>query len=176
MVNEAVAELKGEPPREPAEMKLDVPTDAYLPLDYVTKEELRLEAYRRLASVSSHGEVDDIEAEWEDRYGPVPEPAGHLLAVGHLRAECFRLGLRDISITSSGARLGPIELKTSETLRLRRLARDAIYKEPLRQLVLPMKRGQEPTRYLLQVLSELFPADQPGRQETPTPAGVGSAP
>jgi transcription-repair coupling factor (superfamily II helicase) len=175
MVNEAVAEMKGEPPREPAEVKLDVPTDAFLPLDYVTKEELRLEAYRRLASVSNHGEVDDIEAEWEDRYGPVPEPATHLLAVGHLRAECFRLGLRDISITSSGARLGPIELKTSETLRLRRLARDAIYKEPLRQLVLPLKRGQEPTRHLLQVLGELFPADQAGRQETSSPAGVGSA-
>jgi transcription-repair coupling factor (superfamily II helicase) len=175
MVNEAVAEMKGEPPREPAEVKLDVPTDAFLPLDYVTKEELRLEAYRRLASVSNHGEVDDIEAEWEDRYGPVPEPAAHLLAVGHLRAECFRLGLRDISITSSGARLGPIELKTSETLRLRRLARDAIYKEPLRQLVLPLKRGQEPTRHLLQILGELFPADQAGRQETSSPAGVGSA-
>ena len=176
MVNEAVAEMKGEPPREPAEVKLDVPTDAFLPLDYVTKEELRLEAYRRLASVSSHGEVADIEAEWEDRYGPVPEPAANLLAVGHLRAECFRLGLRDISITSAGARLGPIELKTSETLRLRRLARDAIYKEPLRQLVLPLKRGQEPTQYLLQILDDLFPADQGGRQETPAAAGVGSAP
>ena len=49
MVTEAVAEMKGEPIRPPAEIKLDVPTDAYLPSDYVTKEELRLEAYRRLA-------------------------------------------------------------------------------------------------------------------------------
>src|SRR4051794_35898696 len=126
MVSEAVAELKGEAPREPAEVKLDVPTDAFLPLDYVTKEELRLEAYRRLAAVTSHAEVDDIAAEWEDRYGPIPEPAANLLAVGHLRAECFRLGLRDVSITADSARLAPIELRTSETLRLRRGARDAI--------------------------------------------------
>ena len=49
MVTEAVAEMKGEPIRPPAEIKLDVPTDAYLPADYVAKEELRLEAYRRLA-------------------------------------------------------------------------------------------------------------------------------
>ena len=60
MVNEAVAEMKGEALREPAEVKLDVPIDAYLPVDYVTKEELRLEAYRRLAAVTSHAEVDDI--------------------------------------------------------------------------------------------------------------------
>ena len=175
MVNEAVAEMKGEAPREPAEVKLDVPTDAYLPLDYVTKEELRLEAYRRLAAVTDHAEVDDIEAEWQDRYGPVPEPAANLLAVGHLRAECFRLGLRDVSITSDSARLAPIELRTSETMRLRRVARDAIYKEPQRQLVLPLRRGQDPTRHLLGVLGELFP-DGAARPGTPLPAGVGSPP
>ena len=35
MVTEAVAEMKGEPIRPPAEIKLDVPTDAFLPADYV---------------------------------------------------------------------------------------------------------------------------------------------
>ncbi len=172
MVNEAVAEMKGEQPHEPAEVKLDVPTDAYLPIEYVSREELRLEAYRRLASVTSHVEVDDIEAEWQDRYGPVPEPARNLLAVGHLRAECFRLGLRDVAITSGDARLGPIELRTSEALRLRRVARDAIYKEQLHQLVLPLRRGQEPTRYLLGVLAELFPAPAEGGAGAPTPSAA----
>ena len=79
MVTEAVGEMKGEPPKEPAELKLDVPTDAYLPVDYVTKEELRLEAYRRLAAVTDAGEVDDVRTEWEDRYGPVPPPADALV-------------------------------------------------------------------------------------------------
>ena len=55
MVTEAVAEMKGEPVRPPAEIKLDVPTDAFLPKDYVAKEELRLEAYRRLAAVTTDG-------------------------------------------------------------------------------------------------------------------------
>jgi transcription-repair coupling factor (superfamily II helicase) len=157
MVTEAVAEMKGEDVRPPAEVKLDVPTDAHLPVEFVGKEELRLEAYRRLAAVTSHDEVDDIRAEWEDRYGPVPPPADALLAVGHLRAECFRLGLRDVAITSGQARLGPITLKASETLRLRRVARDAIYKEQQHQLVLPLRRGVDPATYLLGVLGELFP-------------------
>src|SRR2546423_10773735 len=59
MVSEAVAELKGEELREPAEIKLDLPVDAHLPRDYVTREDLRLEAYRRLAAVTSEEEVDD---------------------------------------------------------------------------------------------------------------------
>ncbi len=82
MVTEAVAELKGEPVREPAEIKLELPLDASLPPAYVGKEELRLEAYRRLAAVTTEAEVDDIAAEWVDRFGPVPPEAEALLGGG----------------------------------------------------------------------------------------------
>jgi transcription-repair coupling factor (superfamily II helicase) len=159
MVNEAVAEMKGEEVHAPAEVKLDVPTDSYLPADYVANEELRLEAYRRLAAVTTHDEVADIELEWVDRYGPVPAPAAALLEVAHLRAECFRLGIRDIAITSGQAKLAPLDLRESLKLRLRRISRDGIYKEQLKQLVVPLRRGVPPARYLLTVLTELFPPE-----------------
>ena len=159
MVTEAVAELKGEEVREPAEVKLDVPVDAYLPKDYVTKEELRLEAYRRLAYVTMREEVDDIRAEWEDRYGPIPAPAERLLTIGLLRAECHRTGVRDVSITGNQARLAPLRLRASEAMRLRRLARDAIYKEEAGQLVVPLRRGDDPAARLVALLTELVPAE-----------------
>ncbi|MFT3853242.1 MAG: transcription-repair coupling factor [Ilumatobacteraceae bacterium] len=161
MVTEAVGEMKGEPVKEPSEVKLDVPTDAFLPKDYVEKEELRLEAYRRLASVTTAAEVDDIRAEWEDRYGPIPPAAEALLDVGALRAECHRLGLRDLQVQSHQARLSPIELKTSEEMRLRRLNREAFVKEDQKQLVVPIKRGTSPAHYLVGFLRELIPAPEP---------------
>ena len=105
MVTEAVAELKGEQLRPPAEIKLDLPLTANLPADYVAREDLRLEAYRRLATVTTHAEVDDIESEWLDRYGPLPEPAEALLRIGHLRAECARLGVREVAVVTGGAGL-----------------------------------------------------------------------
>lgn len=157
MVTEAVGEMKGEPQKEPSEVKLDVPTNAFLPVDYVAKEELRLEAYRRLAGVTSAAEVADIRTEWEDRYGPVPEPAEALLAVGSLRAECHRLGLRDVQIVGNQARLGPITLKTSEELRLRRLSRDALMKQDQQQLVVPIPRGKDAAVFLSAFLTELVP-------------------
>jgi transcription-repair coupling factor (superfamily II helicase) len=159
MVTEAVAEMKGEPVRPPAEIKLDVPTDAYLPTDYVAKEELRLEAYRRLAAVVTPTEVADIRAEWQDRYGPLPESAEALLTVGSLRAECHRLGLTDVTIAAGQARLGPIELKLSQSTRLRRLSREAKWKEDARQLVVPLPRGVEPASFLVGFLLELIPPD-----------------
>jgi len=158
MVTEAVGEMKGEPPpKVVSELKLDVPTDAFLPTDYVAKEELRLEAYRRLAAVTTAAEVSDIRSEWEDRYGPVPAAAESLLAVGSLRAECNRLGLRDVQIVGQQARLGPLDLKFSEEMRLRRLSRDSIYKEDQRQVVVPFKRDIDPAVFLVAFLQQLIP-------------------
>jgi len=158
MVTEAVSEMKGEaPPAAPAEIKLDVPTDAFLPEAYVTKEESRLEAYRRLAEVTTPDEVEDIRTEWEDRYGPLPDAAAALLQVGHLRAECHRLGITDVQIGSNDVRLSPLALKLSETMRLRRLSKGAKYKEELQQLVLPLPRRVDPAEHLVTFLRDLVP-------------------
>jgi transcription-repair coupling factor (superfamily II helicase) len=166
MVNEAVAELKGEPVREPAEIKLDLPLDANLPVDYVAKEELRLEAYRRLATVTTDGEVDDIRAEWEDRYGPVPPPAEALLRVARLRAEAHRLGVTEVVVKKGPgfggpawiANVSPIGLKDSQEVRLRRLVPKAVYKPDKRFLQLPLAKGTDPAGDLVTALRELVPA------------------
>jgi len=158
LVSEAVAELKGEKPREPAEVKLDLPVKANLPPDYVSREDLRLEAYRRLSTVTSHAEVDDIHGEWLDRYGPLPPPAEALLAVGRLRAECVRTGVREVNVARDVVRLAPLVLKTSQAIRLRRLFPKAVHKEDLAQLVVPLVRGAEPVDAVLALLATLVPA------------------
>jgi transcription-repair coupling factor (superfamily II helicase) len=170
MVTEAVAELKGEQVRPPAEIKLDVPVTANLPADYVAREDLRLEAYRRLATVTTHAEVDDIEAEWLDRYGPLPDPAHALLRIAHLRAECARLGVREVTVVTSAAgltgggftaRLSPLELRASQRVRLTRLVPKAVYKEDIGQLVIPLPRGSDPAADLAALLAELAPPAPP---------------
>jgi transcription-repair coupling factor (superfamily II helicase) len=158
MVSEAVAELKGEEVREPAEIKLEIPLDAYLPNDYVSREDLRIEAYRRLAVVTTQTEVDDIVAEWSDRYGPPPEPAQALIRVARLRAECARIGIRELAVAKNIARISPLTLKLSQRVRLERRYPRAVYKEDIGQLVLPMGRA-DPADFLVAVLQELVPAE-----------------
>jgi transcription-repair coupling factor (superfamily II helicase) len=165
MVNEAVAELKGEPVREPAEVKLDLPVDAHLPADYVAKEDLRIEAYRRLAAVTSESEVDDIRTEWLDRYGPVPEPAESLLAVARLRAHCHRTGVREVVVSKAPAfggarfvaRLTPLSLKTSQTIRLQRLYKGAVYKEDARQVQVPLREAASSPDQIVDFLRTMVP-------------------
>jgi transcription-repair coupling factor (superfamily II helicase) len=164
MVTEAVAELKGEPAREPAEIKIETLEDAHLPPDYVEREELRLEAYRRLAAVTADAEVDDIAREWEDRYGPIPDEARALLAVARLRAECHRVGVTEVTVvTGDGfmgpaykARVSPLSLKASQTVRLKRIAPKAVYKPETGLLEVPMAKGAEPTADLVTFLRHLI--------------------
>ena len=162
MVSEAVAELKGEEVREPAEIRLDLPVTANLPAEYVEREDLRLEAYRRLASVTTLAEVADIEAEWLDRFGPLPDPAEALLRVARLRAECARIGVKEVSVARDVARVSPIALKMSAQVRLRRIAPKAVWKEDLRQLVLPVPPRQDAAAFLVAFLPELVPDELEG--------------
>ncbi len=161
MVTEAVSEMKGESTEpDTVEIKIDITVAANLPNDYVPSEELRLEAYRRLASVRTAEELADIEKEWRDRFGPLPEPAQALLAVGALRVECTRIGITEIVMNGSEARISPVELRASQTLTLRRLAPRAVYKESAKVITMPIARGANPTLALTELLQELFdPAD-----------------
>lgn len=172
MVSEAVAELKGETPREPAEIKLELPLDAHLPKDYVEREEPRLEAYRRLAAVTTPDEVDDLRTEWQDRYGPVPPPAEALLAVARLRAECVRTGVREVTVTQGSgsggfgppkrvARISPLSLPASKVIRLQRLYKGAVYKEDAGQLQLPLRSGEDVVETLVSALGDLLPEPTP---------------
>ena len=164
MVTEAVADLKGEPLREPAEIKLEFPLDANLAIDYVGKEELRLEAYRRLAAVTTDAEIADIRSEWVDRFGPIPAAGEALLQVAQLRAECVRTGVREITVVKGPgfggpryiARIAPVALATSKVMRLDRVYKGAIYKEDIGQLQLPVSSAVDSASIVLAALQELI--------------------
>jgi transcription-repair coupling factor (superfamily II helicase) len=159
MVTEAVGALKGQPVPEPVELTVDVPVDANLPHDYVARDDVRMEAYRRLAAVTTPGDVDDIRAEWEDRYGPPPPPAAALLDVARLRAECVRLGVRSVTVQRGTARMTGLELRESQKVRLRRVAPKAVAKDD-GEVVVPLAvPAREVAPALVSLLTVLIPPD-----------------
>ena len=159
MVTEAVAEMKGETTEEPREIKIDIPVDAHLPADYVPSEELRLEAYRRLADVRTPQGLADIENEWRDRFGPLPAPAQALITVGALRVECIRCGFDEMAVAGKEIRISPVDLRASQTRTLRRLAPRAVWREPQKQLLVPLQKGPGAADDLLAFVRELWEED-----------------
>ncbi|GMU78942.1 MAG: hypothetical protein AMXMBFR46_17350 [Acidimicrobiia bacterium] len=122
LVTEAVAELNGEVVELPPEVTIEIPVPAHLPADYVSRDDVRMEAYRRLAVVTDPADVDDVRSEWADRYGPPPPPAEALLAIARLRVECIRLGVRSLTLAQGAVRIRGLALKASQQVRLNRLA------------------------------------------------------
>jgi transcription-repair coupling factor (superfamily II helicase) len=156
MVTEAVGELTGEAPEPPVEVVIDLPVDAHLPREYVRRDDVRMEAYRRLAAVGSPADVDDVRAEWLDRYGPLPAPAEALLDAARLRAECLRTGVRGVTVQRGVARLVGLDLRASQKVRLRRLAPKAVAKES--EVVVPLDGPPGAVAHrLLELLGALIP-------------------
>jgi transcription-repair coupling factor (superfamily II helicase) len=75
ILEEAVAELRGQPIRTEHDPEISVDVPAFLPDDYIPDTGQRLEFYRRLAQAGDEDDVRSIEAELEDRYGRLPEEA-----------------------------------------------------------------------------------------------------
>jgi transcription-repair coupling factor (superfamily II helicase) len=160
LVTEAVGELKGEAPPEPVEVTIDVPVDAYLPTEYMSRDDVRMEAYRRLAAVTTPADVDDIRDEWHDRYGPPPPPAAALLDVARLRAECVRTGVRSLSVQRGVARLLGLEPRESQKIRLRRLVSGAVAKADGEVAIPVAGSGAAVCTALVELLDELIPAEE----------------
>ncbi len=123
------------------------------------RDDVRMEAYRRLAAVTAPADVEDIRVEWLDRYGPLPPSAEALLAVARLRAEAVRVRAAKVSVQKGVARIEGLELKESQKVRLRRLAPRATAKED-GEVVIPLAvRADEVPDSLVALLHELVPPE-----------------
>ena len=97
-----------------------------------------------------------------------------------MRAECVRLGIRDVAVQKGSVRLFPLALRESQKLRLRRLAPRALVKAN-DEIVLPLgasgpvgskQDGLKVVEGLLTMLAELVPVGQ----EAATVAAAAAAP
>jgi transcription-repair coupling factor (superfamily II helicase) len=131
MVGEAVHDYKAgiiETGEKNRECKVELPVNAHLDPEYVPGERLRLDLYRRLADVAVQADVDAIEAELIDRFGPLPEEAQSLLKVAALRAQAKALGVTEVVSTGKFLKISPLVLPESRQLRLTRLYPGSLYK------------------------------------------------
>jgi hypothetical protein len=91
-----------------------------------------------------------------------------LLEVAELRAECARLGITEVGVSPSQAfsgpkliaRLSPLPLRVSQTIRLKRLHKASVYKEDLEQVQLPVHEGRDLARTITAFLRDIAPEEE----------------
>src|SRR5262249_17143087 len=72
MLADAVRELRGEMIQADIEPEIQLGIPAFIPEGYINDEQQRLVIYRRLASIRSDRELDDLTQEMRERFGPLP--------------------------------------------------------------------------------------------------------
>ncbi|HWC15265.1 MAG TPA: transcription-repair coupling factor [Actinomycetota bacterium] len=138
LMSSAVDEVKGLRWADEAEIRIDLPVSAFIPKDYIADENLRLEAYRRIAAMREPQELDEVRAELADRYGkPLPEPVDALFEVAMLRQVLTAAGVTEASTVARNLRIKPIELEDSRQVRLKRLVPEADWRPATRTLLIP---------------------------------------
>ena len=164
LLEEAVSEARGEKPRANRELdtRMDVAVNAYLPADYVSGDRQRLEVYKRIASIQTADQRDDLEEELLDRFGEEPTSVANLVSVAYLKSLC-----RDLGIQRVLQKPGQLEMMFSPTAEIdgtrlftaimgldRRLV---LRSRPLPKLILtdPHKSNEEMLRFAVGVMERL---------------------
>jgi transcription-repair coupling factor (superfamily II helicase) len=161
LLAEAVDEARGHKPEPKPDVKIDLPVDAHLPEDWIHREGLRLEAYRRIAEAETKQALEDVRVELRDRYGEFPSQAEELLRVAKLRFLVGPRGVRTLQYASGQIKIEPFVLAESEKVRLQRLFPRSIFKPATFTVVLdpPVKTDGGIAKWLLEGLSELLAED-----------------
>jgi transcription-repair coupling factor (superfamily II helicase) len=79
LMENAIADLKGEETIEPLDPEINVNFSAFLSESYIPDIDQRMSAYRRLAKMTELQQLADFKAESLDRFGPLPAEAENLL-------------------------------------------------------------------------------------------------
>ncbi len=85
MLNESVRKLKGEVCEEAFETSVDMDINAYIPSTYIKNEVIKLDMYKKIATISDYEDLDDMQDELVDRFGDMPAPVENLLQISYIR-------------------------------------------------------------------------------------------
>jgi transcription-repair coupling factor (superfamily II helicase) len=119
LLEEAIREFKGEAPEELApEPEVRLPVPAYLPEDYVPDIQQRLALYRRLSGRLPAAQVDELEEELLDRFGPIPPEGRELLRVVRTKERLRLMGIKRLEVQDGTA---VVQFAAPERLDLERL-------------------------------------------------------
>jgi transcription-repair coupling factor (superfamily II helicase) len=154
LLENAVRQLKNQPPRQAIEVNVDLPWPAFLPKDYVPGQKLRIEVYRRLARIRELSKLEDFRQELLDRYGPIPEAAEWLLRTTEVRLGCVRWQVGSIHRNGKDLVFTYKSRKQAEKLALQSLGRLKIVDE--KNAYLRLKPEEDNVQAMYQLLKSVL--------------------
>ncbi|MBQ9469193.1 MAG: transcription-repair coupling factor [Clostridia bacterium] len=116
---EAVLEEKGEKKEEKKECTVETGLDAYIPENYISAQNQRIDVYKKIALIENQEDLSDVLDELIDRYGEPPTPVDNLLRISLLRAAGSASRVQKIVYKGTSMLIYP---QTCDAARMARLA------------------------------------------------------
>lgn len=96
MLEQSVAELKGEKIAPKIEPLIDLKITAVIPEEYIENPDLRLSVYRKIASAKDSKALKDLIEELKDRFGAPPEETLRLIEIMEIKLLAKKLAVAKI--------------------------------------------------------------------------------
>jgi len=145
MLEDAVRRLKGEKPLRMFRTPVFMKTTFYIPETYIADERQKIEFYKRFESCELMEEVEELEKEMGDRFGPPPAEVRILVELEKIRTLASNLMVDEILEDSRGVRMrisGESRIDVKRLLAL--LKKDARFSlDPVDKEVLHFKPGSK---------------------------------
>ncbi|EHJ08342.1 transcription-repair coupling factor [Staphylococcus simiae] len=95
MLEEAVNEKRGIKETQPdaPEVEVDLNLDAYLPTEYITNEQAKIEIYKKLRQIETEEQLLDIKDELIDRFNDYPIEVERLLDIVEIKIHALHAGI-----------------------------------------------------------------------------------
>jgi transcription-repair coupling factor (superfamily II helicase) len=163
LLDDAVARLSESGYEAEEDTYLELEYAGYIPDSYVSLPTMKMEVYKKIASITSQADLEYLYQELADRFGPLPEEVQSLLALAEIRVICKRL-----SIASLKERGGAVIAEFSKVAkvsvdRLLRLIKESggrVKLDPQRPNVLVIKTGsiglREKSEFIRERLASLL--------------------
>ena len=111
LLSEAIAQKKGELPEQKSyECLIDVQMNAHIPEDYIENLSQRLDIYKKIASVKTVADREDLLDELIDRFGDIPKTVETLVEIALIRNTLAGYGFREINQRANSFILIPEQL------------------------------------------------------------------
>ena len=106
LLENAVRAAKRQPLREHRHVEVNLPVTAFLPSEYIPDGRPKIEMYRKFSLVGTLELLNELTAELQDRYGPLPEPVKKMVQIRELQILAVRWQIDDIHLEPGYVMLG----------------------------------------------------------------------
>ena len=96
LLNSAIERLSTTDWKAPSEVLLELEYTGFIPGEYISSPEIKMEMYKKIASIRSQEELEAVYGELYDRFGPVPDEVNSLLSLAKIRIICTKLDITSL--------------------------------------------------------------------------------